>query len=255
VGEGAVGPGPDETLDELRRGRVRVLQPRRGYRLSIDALLLADFALRVTDGRIGRFCDLGAGVGVIGLCLALGDPQATGTLVELQPRLAELARRNVTLNGLEGRLEVRTADLRRLGRLPPQSWHLVVANPPFRPVGTTRPNADHEKAVANVELECRLEDVVRAAARLLGERGRLALVHEAGRLPDLLGALGAGALCAVDLRLVHPRQGEPAHRVLVLARRRGRRAPPLRVLGPLVLHELDGRWTPEAARILGEEGA
>ncbi|HEY3354007.1 MAG TPA: hypothetical protein VGQ83_12215, partial [Polyangia bacterium] len=86
----SLAPGPDETLDELLRGRLRVLQPRRGYRLSVDPLLLADFVL-AHGRRVGRFCDLGAGVGVIGLTLAAADPHATGTLVELQPRLAALA--------------------------------------------------------------------------------------------------------------------------------------------------------------------
>ena len=63
------GPGPTETLDGLLRGRLRVLQPRDGYRLSVDPLLLAHLALSAAAPPLGRFCDLGAGVGVVGLVL------------------------------------------------------------------------------------------------------------------------------------------------------------------------------------------
>jgi tRNA1Val (adenine37-N6)-methyltransferase len=203
---------------------------------------------------VGTFCDLGAGVGVIGLALAAADPRATGVLVELQPRLAALAERNVALAEAGARLRVVTADLRALGRgLAADSCDLVVANPPYRPAGSGRLNPDREKALANLELECRLEDVVAQARRLLKPRARFALVHDATRLGEILAALAAAGLGAEVLRLVHPRADAPATRALVLARRLQRR-PPLKVEPPLVLHEPDGRFTREAARILGEPG-
>jgi tRNA1(Val) A37 N6-methylase TrmN6 len=46
---------------------------------------------------------------------------------------------------------------------------------------------------------------------------------------------------------VHPRQGQPAARVLVLATKGSRGG--LMVAAPLVLHENDGGFTPEAAAI------
>ncbi len=241
----------DETLDELLRGRLRVLQPRRGYRVSVDPLLLADFAARLCGAARPRVCDLGAGVGVLGLALARAVPAATGVLVELQPRLCDLARRNVELNGLGDRLETLEADLRRLPRRLGGRFDLCVSNPPFRPVGSGKPNPDPEKALANLELACSLADLAAAARRLLAPRGRLALVHDATRLPDVLGTLAGAGLRPELLRLVHPRAAEPAMRLLLLARRVDRPAP-LRVEPPLVLHEADGTFTAEAAKILGE---
>jgi tRNA1(Val) A37 N6-methylase TrmN6 len=147
---------------------------------------------------------------------------------------------------------VLTADLRRLrGRLPADACDLVVANPPYRPAGRGRPNPDPEKAIANVELECRLADFAAAAHRILKPRGRFALVHDAARLGDLLPALAAAGLGVEALRLVHPRVEASAARVLVLGRRL-LRPPPLRIEPPLVLHGDDGAFTPEAARMLGE---
>jgi tRNA1Val (adenine37-N6)-methyltransferase len=244
--------GPhDETLDELLRGRLRLWQPRRGYRLSVDPLLLADFVTRACGPRLGRVCDLGAGVGVVGLALAQADPAATGLLVELQPRLAGLARRNVAANAAAPRLEVHEGDLRDLPARHHGRYDLVVSNPPYRPVGAGKPNPDREKALANLELECRLDELVAAARLLLAPRGRFALVHDAGRLGAVMAALGDAGLYPERLRLVHPRADAGASRLLVLARRT--RGPgPLHVAPPLVLHEPDGSFTPEAATILGE---
>ena len=62
------------TEDALLGGRVRLLQPRRGYRVAVDAVLLA----AAVDPAAGeRVLDLGAGVGAVGLCLAERVPDCT----------------------------------------------------------------------------------------------------------------------------------------------------------------------------------
>ena len=64
----------EETIDELRKHGLRIIQPRHGYRFSLDPLLLCDFAA-IREGEEG--VDLGAGCGVIPLILARsarGDP-------------------------------------------------------------------------------------------------------------------------------------------------------------------------------------
>ena len=49
-----------ETVDAILDGRLRIIQKKRGYRFSLDALLLAHFAaLREGDDLI----DLGTGAG------------------------------------------------------------------------------------------------------------------------------------------------------------------------------------------------
>ena len=60
--------GEDETLDELFRGRLKILQKRDGYRFSMDSVILARFA-RARSG--DRVIDLGTGCGVISLIMAL----------------------------------------------------------------------------------------------------------------------------------------------------------------------------------------
>jgi len=241
-----------ETLDDLLRGRLRLWQPRVGYRVSVDPLLLADFVVRSCRVRARNYCDLGTGVGVVGLALALTLQEGQGLLVELQPRLASFARRNVESNGLGSRLEVLEGDLRELPRSFRGRFDLCVSNPPFRRVGTGDTDAHPERAAANIEILCTLEDLLATAQRILRPRGYLALIHDAARLADLFVALREASLRPEVLRLVHPKEGESATRCLLLARKVSGQGP-LKVLGPLVLHREDGLFAEETRRILEGE--
>src|SRR6185295_14022809 len=94
-------PGPDPshddvTTDTLLRGRVTLLQPRRGFRSSLDPVLLARFLAPP----FGYFLDIGCGTGALAFTLAAIDGAASGVGVELQPRLARLAAAGRDRNGL-----------------------------------------------------------------------------------------------------------------------------------------------------------
>jgi tRNA1Val (adenine37-N6)-methyltransferase len=74
----------DETLDTLFRGRLVVIQAKRGYRFSLDAVLLANF---VDIKGKERIMDLGAGGGVIEI--VLGDVRSVGQ--NFRPQKFDLA--------------------------------------------------------------------------------------------------------------------------------------------------------------------
>jgi tRNA1Val (adenine37-N6)-methyltransferase len=230
----------DETLDSFHRGRVKVLQKKKGYRFSLDAALLADF-VRIGPGEDA--VDLGAGNGIIGLLLAR-RPFRRLVMVEIQPALADLARRNVALNGLADRIEVVEADLR--GYAPGRVFDAAFSNPPYIPKSTGFPSASEEKTVAKHEVTCDILDVLRAAARLLKPAGRASVVFPGGRRADLEAAAGKAGLRIHALRPVHPRAGARAGHVLVEL---GFGPGGPRLLPPLVLFGPDGGPTDEARAI------
>ena len=242
AGEGAF------TVDTLLGGRVTLLQPGRGFRASLDPVLLASFVAPP----FGRFLDIGCGTGALAFVLLARDAAATGVAVELQAPLAALATAGRDRNAWTDRLEIRTADVRALGaELGAARFDLLATNPPFRPLGQSQVSPDRSRALSSHELTLALGEWVDVASRAVRPGGRVAAVFPAERALELGAALGARDLTPARLRVVHPRLDAPASRVLVEAIRAGRA--PLVVEPPLVVHGDDGvRFSPEARRLLGE---
>lgn len=205
--------GEDTTTDALFGGALAVVQPRTGYRFNVDSLWLAAFAGR--GQRVRQVLDLGAGVGVVTLCLHHLGGVGRAVLVERDARLAELCARNLERAGLAGR--VLCADLGRgLPRAARDGADLVVANPPYFEPGERRPaRGDREPCRAG-----ELAPFVRAAALSLGpNRTRAAFVYPARSLGRLLALGERSGLVPKRLRFVHAFAGDPARVALVELRR------------------------------------
>lgn len=222
----------NETLDSLPFGDLRLYQARKGYRYSLDPVLLARFVTQ----RNWRYCvDLGTGVGILPLILAQISTTRKLTGIELQPAMAERARRNVLLNQLAERIDIHCGDVRQVGkRFEAGCADLVVSNPPFRALGSGRIAPDDERAIARHETAGGLEDFVAAAAWLLAHGGCLAMVHLAERLPQLMTALSVYGIELKRLRMVHAHDTDEARLCLIEGRKGGR--PGLKTEPPLILY-------------------
>ncbi|MDP4004283.1 tRNA1(Val) (adenine(37)-N6)-methyltransferase [Methylobacterium sp. NEAU K] len=234
-------PEPDAFLG----GTLRLHQPPRGaHRAGTDAVLLARLLAPAAGERL---CDVGAGTGAVGLGCAALHPGVRPTLVERDPELAARARANAALNGIDA--QVIEADVlgsaaeRRAAGLRPDSFDLVLTNPPFFAEGAHRPSPHPGRATAHALPEGGLDRWIRACTAILRPGGRLGLIHRADALPACLDAL-KGRYGGIEIRPVQARAETAAIRVLIAATRGSRAAVSLRP--PLVLHGPDGGFTPEA---------
>ena len=233
------------TLDSILGGRVRLLQPPRGYRAAIDPVLLAA-AVPALPGM--RVLDLGTGTGAAALCLAARVPGVHVTGIEQDPVVAAAARAGVAASGLSDWVAVLTSDLALWpAGLPMGGFNHVIANPPFLISGAATPPPDRQKRDANVEQGARLEAWVATARRALRPRGGLTLIHRADRFDYVIRALGA-SFGDIHLFPLWPRVGTGARRILVHARLGGRG--PARIAAGLVLHEANGEYTAAAQAVL-----
>lgn len=223
---------PSERIDDLLTHDLRIIQSDEVFSFSLDAVLLARFC---TMPQRGKIIDLCSGNGVIPLLLSTRSKLPI-TGVEIQPRVADMARRSVQMNRLEDRIKIVEADLRKYAyEVPPGSYELVTVNPPYLPQSIGMRNKNDHMAIARFEIMCTMDEVVAAASRLVKNGGKVAFVHRASRLPELFTSLRAHRLEPKRLRMVHPRAGTEANMVLIEAIRDA--APELRVLPPLFVYE------------------
>jgi tRNA1Val (adenine37-N6)-methyltransferase len=232
-------------LQELFDGRLKLYQPARGYRFSIDALLLAAFA----RGRCaGAVADLGTGCGVLPVLLARHAPIERILGVEIQAELAELARYNSVFNGCGDQVSILHGDVRGLrAMVPAESFDAVVTNPPFYPALSGRINPMAQKAVARHELHGSLDDFIAACSYLLKQGGSCMVVYSAARLPDLLAAMRKKSLEPKTLRFVHARSDEPA--TMVLAEAVKGAGAEMSIEPPLVLYASRGVYSGQAREL------
>ena len=239
---------PGERLDDLQNQGLRIIQRPNVFRFGTDAVLLADFAApRPRE----RAVDLGCGTGVIALLLAAHEPRVEAVAaVELQPEIADMARRSVRLNGLEGRVSVHCGDMREIWReLGAGRYTLAVCNPPYGRSGAALESQRETVRLARHEGDLTPAAVARAAAMLLKNGGRFCAIFPAPRAYELMRAMDDSGIAPKRVRTVHGVEGRAPKFVLLEGVRQGGEG--LHWLEPLVLRHSDGTFTQEWRRIYG----
>ena len=238
-----------ETTDRLFGGRVEIRQPGSGFRVSVDAVLLAA-AVPLDQGE--RALDVGCGAGGATLCLASRLPHANVLGIDRDAVMTDCLAANITANALENRVAVETMDV--VDRVPEHlrgAFDHVLSNPPYMPAhrADSRTVADAVGAATIESLP--FAEWLSFMAACCRPKGRLTIVHRADRLEELLAGF---APFAGEIRVlpIWPRADVPAKRVIITARV-GVRTPTMLCPG-LVLHGRDGAYTPAARHIIESGG-
>ena len=226
-------PSLDETLETFGESKLHILQKKRGYRFSVDAILLSEFVRIRKDEKA---IDLGAGCGILALLLSQTTKVRSFLGVEVQKTLSDLAERNVVSNHFQHRITILHEDYRTLPRIfPAGSFHVVVSNPPYRKFRSGRVNPSQERAIARHEIYGTIDDLVSVAAYLLPPKGRFYLIFPASRTVDAIASLRRNMLEPKRIRFVHPYAGAGAKFILVESVKDS--GVELKIMAPLILHE------------------
>lgn len=229
-----------QTSDALFGGRLMVRQEEKGYRFSLDAVLLAGLTHVKKDDRV---IDLGTGCGVIPLVLAYRAK--TGHKIfglEIQPELAELAKKNVEENNFAGRVEIHQMDFRKVSQaFESGGFDLALSNPPYRKPGAGLISPSRQKAIARHELTATITDVFMAAGHLLKDGGRTALIYPSVRLGNLLRSALDSGFSPKRLTIVYSYPGGPGRLVHLECRKGG--GEELKVEQPFYIYETNGSYS------------
>lgn len=242
-----------ETMDSIGFGGMKLIQGN-GFRYGVDAVLLAGFTAGETGGRgmkrrkAPHILELGCGNGIVSLILSHKISESTLLGVEIQAEEAERACRNVKLNCLDKRIQIREADVASLGEtVLPEKFNAVVTNPPYFRRGGAIPNDASAKYIARHETSADLDAFIRAAAAQLDRDGELFMVHRPDRLVDICCSMRAQGLEPKELQMVMPFLETKPNILLVHGVKGGNSE--LRVLPPIHVREKDGRYSDLIQRI------
>jgi len=165
--------------DKYFSHKIKVYQPRSGYRFSLEPFLLSSFLDLKNEKKI---IDLGSGVGIIGLILSLKYKDVKIIGIEIQEELHNLALKNIKENGLSEKMKNILGDFRTpVEYFDRSSFDIVVSNPPYRPLGVGRLNKEVKRSVARHEVEGGVLDVISAAHFVLKPKGKLFAIYTAER--------------------------------------------------------------------------
>lgn len=236
---------PNERIDDLQRDGLKVIQNTEKFCFGIDAVLLAEFASAKEGDRV---LDMGTGTGVIPILMSSRTKAASFTGLEIQEDIAMMAERSVALNSLSERIRIAAGDIKEADRIfEPAFFDVITCNPPYMPAGHGLVNPQDAKALARHEIFCGLDDVCRAAGRLLKPGGHFYMIHRPARLAEIFSALRKYALEPKRMRLVYPYADREPNLVLIGSVRGGRSG--MRVDRPLIVYESGGEYTQEIRRI------
>ncbi len=234
----------DYSENYLLDRKVKIYQPNNGYHASSDAVLLASAVIDVKNN--DRILDVGSGTGAIALCLCerFKDKNICVKGLEIQSQLAELANHSAKVNNFEF-AEFINADIKNCP-LPFCSFNHVVSNPPY--AEKDLPSPQNSKAAAhNFSTVPNLGEWIRFCIKMIRPQGYFYMINRASALEEILYHIH-GKLGDIHIMPLISKSGQNAKRVIVTARKDSKA--PLVICPPLIIHENDGRHTPEAEAIL-----
>jgi tRNA1(Val) A37 N6-methylase TrmN6 len=241
---------PSLTEDGFLGGRLRILQPEKGFRAGIDSVFLAA-AVPAQPG--DSVFEAGIGPGVAALCLLARSPGVEVTGVEVAARYALICEENARRNGVSDRLHIVHADVRealrrdQIGMPAPGSFAHAMCNPPFFDEGKSTASPHLLKSQAHAFGPDDLDLWAKLLHAMLQPRGSVTVVHRADSLGQLLDGM-QNRFGDIRIAPLFPRRGTPASRILVQAIK-GSKAP-LQILPGIVLHDEGNGFTPEADAVL-----
>jgi tRNA1(Val) A37 N6-methylase TrmN6 len=185
---------------------------------------------------------LGTGTGILPILLSATTKAQSFEALEIQEESADMARRSVAYNHLEGKIHITTGNITEASSLfGKNSFDAVVTNPPYMNDKHGLKNPELPKAIARHEILCSLDDVLRESASVLKPKKSLYMVHRPFRLAEIFRTMAKYHLEPKRMCLVHPYLHKEPNMVLIEAVRDGN--PMIKIEPPIIVYESAGVYT------------
>ena len=188
-----------------------VWHDRCAMKVGTDGVLLGAWAPAnsFTPNPLTRILDIGTGSGLIALMLAQRFPEASIDAIDIDEAAVEQARENFAVSPWPDRLHAYQAKVQEWQG----SYNLIVSNPPYFQNSLKNPDKGRQTARHTDTLS--YAELLRHSARLLTEKGLLALVLPAEAEQEVRGLAAAELLSLTRVTRVYSKESKPARRVLL----------------------------------------
>lgn len=226
---------------------LNIVQRKDMFNFSLDTVLLADFCTITKDVR--QIMDFGTNNAAIPLLLSTKtNKRIVG--VEIQEEAVAIAIKSVQINNLDKQIEIRHDDIRNYLNSS-EKYELVLCNPPFfKSDEESNINDSKFLQIARHEILIDLETIVKAAARILENKGRFAMVHRPTRILEIMSLMQKYEIEPKRIRFVYPKKNKEANVLLIEGIYKGNSG--LTIEPPLFTHNEDGSYSDEVKKIFGE---
>ena len=233
----------DEELHDLQIHDLFLIQRRSGYMFTSDSVLLANFVkFKKTDFVI----ELCAGSGVVSILASAKNQYRDLAALELQENLANLARKNFSLNHIENAGVICDSVQNSVELFGAETADVVFCNPPYFKQETSSAS-NTEKAIARQEIYLTLPELVQATSKLLKFGGEFYFIYCTERLPEVITELKKCNLEPKELQLVQPKANRESNVFLMKATKGGR--PGLKAIPTLIMYDKNDKESKELQKI------
>lgn len=240
----------NERIDDLQIENLKIIQNKEGFCFGIDSVLLSDFAKEIKKN--SKLLDLGTGTGILPILLSAKTEYKKAIGVEIQEEVADMAKRSIQLNRLEGRIEIINENILNLkNKYNKGSFDVVISNPPYKKINTGIQNEDSRKNISRHEITATLEDFIQTTKMMLKDKGEFYMVHRSERLVDILYLLRKYKLEPKELTFVAKNKDTAPKLVMIKSIKNANSF--LITNKTLNIYDEKGNYTNEVLRIYGKE--
>lgn len=226
----------DERIEDLQCKGLKIIQNKALYTFTSDSVILANFLkIKPKESAV----EIGAGCGVISLLASAKNQFKSIKAFEVEPQLADLAKRNIVLNNLQEKIEIIEDRVQNYNKyIKKAEIDVVFSNPPYMKenqktiVNSVRENARHDRLL-------KLNELCKVASGMLKFGGRFYLVYSAERSGELIHSLINHDLQPKTLFFTENGKGKVV--LVVIEAVKGGRAG-IKVLPNLVTNKQDGEF-------------
>lgn len=237
-----------EKLEDLQVGGLKIIQDANEYRFTSDAVLLAN-SVNAKSGDV--VVDFGTGSGIISILIAYKKKPQKVIAVEIQPQLADMAKRSVEYNGLDDRIEVVNASLQEFAKnYGGKKVDVAVCNPPYIKGGGGETQLQESLKICRHEVKVTLEEICFSASKILKNGGKFYIVHKAERTAEIFRLMTKYDVQPKEITTVCAREGDAPYLVIVCGTKQGKEG--LRWNKPIVMYDDDGNFTQTIKKLYGE---